>query len=209
MGRCALFNHSGIQIGETDLREEVFEVPLHQEAIHQVLRGQLTAKRMGTSSTKGRSEVSGGGRKPWRQKGTGRARHGSIRSPLWVGGGITFGPKPKDYRNRTPKKVKSLALRSVLSHMVAREAFTVLEDLHFPEPKTKQMVSLLEDLRITEGKVLILLKEKNDTIYKSGRNIPRVKILSVNGLNIFDLLNTDHLIVTREAKERLEEVLCP
>lgn len=209
MGSYALLNSSGSPVGETELKDEVFFVPLHREVIQQALRGQLRGKRMGTASTKTRSEVSGGGRKPWRQKGTGRARHGSIRSPLWVGGGITFGPKPKNYQNRTPKKMKSLALRSVLSQLIQGEACTILEDLRFFEPKTKQMVGLLEDLGIEDRKVLILLEEKDDSIYKSGRNLPLVKVLPVSGINIYDLLNTDHLLLTQGAKTRLEEVLSP
>lgn len=209
MGSYALRNSSGSMVGETELREDVFFVPLHQEAIHQVLRGQLMAKRMGTSSTKERHEVSGGGRKPWRQKGTGRARHGSIRSPLWVGGGITFGPKPKEYRNRTPKKVKSLALRSVLSHKISQDACIILEGLEFIEPKTKRMMQMLKDLGIENKKVLILLDKKDEVIYRSGRNIPWVKVLPVSGINIFDLLHADQLVMTQEAKTRLEEVLSP
>lgn len=209
MGHYAIINRSGSQVGETELKEEVFFVPLHREVIQQALRGQLQGKRMGTASTKTRKEVSGGGRKPWRQKGTGRARHGSIRSPLWVGGGITFGPKPKNYRNRTPKKVKSLALRSTLSQLIEDEACTILEDLTFLEPKTKEMVNLLEGLGLGEKKVLILVAEKDENIYKSGRNLPRVKVLPVSGINIFDLVNTQHLVMTQEAKMRLEEVLSP
>ncbi len=207
MGSVAVLNIEGTHVGESELCDDIFFTTVHEEAIHQTLRGQLAAKRRGTASTRTRNEVSGGGRKPWRQKGTGRARHGSIRSPLWVGGGITFGPKPRKYSQRTPKKVKSLALRSALSQLRSEENLILLESLELEEPKTKKMVSILEGLGLSDKKVLILTASKDENVYKSARNLPMVKVMPAAGLNLYDLLNCEKLVLTEEARLLIEEAL--
>ncbi len=206
MPKVTVFDQGGNEIEEMQLSADVFAVEVNPGLIHEAVKAQLEAKRLGTVSTKTRSEVKGGGRKPWRQKGTGRARHGSIRSPIWVGGGITFGPKPKDYRNRLPKKVKRQAIRAALTAKVEAGRLLILDNLELEKPKTKEMDALLKKLEINGEKVLILTGEKDDNIYKSARNIPGTKILIARALNIFDIVNNEYIIATKEAVSRMEEV---
>jgi large subunit ribosomal protein L4 len=207
MPQITKYDTTGNQVGDIDLSDHVFNENINEHVVHQVITAQLAAMRRGTASTKNRSEVSGGGRKPWRQKGTGRARHGSIRSPLWVGGGTVFGPKPRDYKQRVPKKVKKLALRSILSDKVKHDSLIVLDKLAFDQPKTRQVIELLANLKLEDKKVLIIIPEKDANIYLSTRNIPGVKTLVVDALNAYDLLDNDFIIMVKEAVQRVEEVL--
>jgi large subunit ribosomal protein L4 len=194
------------QVDQMELSDAVWAAPLHQHAIYETVRMQLANRRQGTAATKKRSEVRGGGRKPWRQKGTGRARQGSIRSPQWVGGGVVFGPQPRNYEYKVPKKVKRLALRSTLSSKLAQNELIVLESLNFEGPKTKRMISLLEKLD-AKSKPILILQEANDNVQKSVRNIPGALCLTTHQINVYDLLNHGQLVITRDAVERLEEVL--
>ncbi|MFA7573857.1 MAG: 50S ribosomal protein L4 [Lutispora sp.] len=205
MPKVALYNISGQQVGDVDLRDSIFGVNVNVEAMHQVVKMLLANKRQGTQSALTRAEVRGGGRKPWRQKGTGRARHGSIRSPQWTHGGIVFAPKPRSYRYTLPKKIKRIAMKSALSSKVADNSIIVLDELNFEAPKTKQIVNMLENLKV-DSKVLIVLPEKNENVEKSARNIPNVKTSFVNTLNVYDILNYDKFIITKSAVEKVEEV---
>ncbi len=209
MPKVSIFDREGGQVGDLDLMEGVFAAEIKPGLMHDAVVAQLRGKRQGTSSTKTRNEVKGGGRKPWRQKGTGRARHGSIRSPIWVGGGITFGPKPKEYRNRLPKKVKKQALRSAFSAKVAEEKFLVLDQLSLEAPRTKNVISLLQNLKLEGEKVLLLIADRDENIYKSARNIPGVKTMVASAINIFDLLNHEYIVATKDAVSLVEEVLAP
>ena len=206
MPKAALYNIEGQQVGEVELPASVFAVEINQGAIKQVVNMQLANRRRGTASTKGRGEVRGGGRKPWRQKGTGRARHGSIRSPIWRGGAITFGPKPRDYTIRVPKKVRRLALRSALTAKVAAGKLLVVEELPFDVPKTKRMGEILGNLNVV-GKALLVTGEADAMVAKSSRNIPGVKSLPATALNVYDLLLHGQLILTKDAVAKVEEVL--
>lgn len=205
MPRVAIYNINGDQVGEIDLKDEVFGVPVHQQALHDAVTMQLAGRRRGTHDTKTRAEVSGGGRKPWRQKGTGRARHGSIRSPIWRGGGIVFGPHPRDYSFRIPKKVRRLAMKSALSSKVDNGSIIVLDELTINVPKTKEMVKILQNLKV-DKKALVVTAEKAEAVFKSARNIPGIKPLSVPGLNVYDLLAHNTLVITKDAVTRVEEV---
>ncbi|NLM96777.1 MAG: 50S ribosomal protein L4 [Halanaerobiaceae bacterium] len=207
MPQVAKYDINGKQVGEIELSDSIFNEDINEHAVHQVVTAQLAKIRQGTASTKTRGEVSGGGKKPWRQKGTGRARAGSIRSPLWVGGGTVFGPKPRSYDKKVPKKVKKLALRSILTDKVQTDSLIVLDNLVFEEPKTSKMVELLKALDLEGAKVVIVIPEKDSNLYLSARNIPCVKTLVVDALNAYDLLNNDYLIVLNEAIEKIEEVL--
>ncbi len=207
MPQVAKYDTTGNQVGDIDLNDSVFNEKINEQVVHQVVTAQLAAIRRGTASTKTRSEVSGGGRKPWRQKGTGRARHGSIRSPLWVGGGITFGPKPRSYDKKVPKKVKRLALRSILSDKLNNEGLIVVDELSFDKPKTRQIVELLSNLDLEGKKVVIVLPEKDANVYLSARNIPGVKTLLVDALNAYDLLDNDYVIMPEAAARKIEGVL--
>jgi large subunit ribosomal protein L4 len=206
MPRVSLYNVNGDQLGEVELNNEVFGVPVNSFVLHDVVVKHLAGRRRGTSDTKTRGEVSGGGRKPWRQKGTGRARHGSIRSPLWRGGGIIFGPHPRDYSYTIPKKVRRLAIKSALSSKVEGGKILVLDELKLERPKTREMLDILDNLKVTEG-VLLVTALKDENVFKSARNIPGVKSVTVKGLNIYDLLAFDTLIITRDALARVEEAL--
>ena len=197
----------GNSCGKVELSADVFAEAINEPLVHKVVTAQLAKKRQGTASTKTRSQVQGGGRKPWRQKGTGRARHGSIRSPLWVGGGITFGPSPRSYKKKISKKEKKQAIRSVLTDKVDREAMVILDDLNFPEIKTAQAVELMKNLDLVDKKVLLILPDKDENVYLSCRNLPGVKTLVLAALNIYDLLNSDYIVLTEEAVSRIEEVL--
>ncbi|QSQ08968.1 50S ribosomal protein L4 [Koleobacter methoxysyntrophicus] len=205
MPKVALYNVKGEEVGEVELKDSIFNVPVRSDILHQVVTMQLANKRQGTASTKTRAEVRGGGRKPWRQKGTGRARHGSIRSPIWTGGGIVFGPKPRSYNYTLPKKVKRLAMKCALSSKVADNDVLILDQLELEMPKTKEMVNILNNLKI-DKKALIVTLDKDDNVEKSTRNIPGVKATMVGNLNVYDILKHDKLVLTKEALERVEEV---
>ncbi|MCL6638757.1 MAG: 50S ribosomal protein L4 [Firmicutes bacterium] len=204
MPTVAVYNTNGEQVGEIALKDEVFGVPVHESVLHDAVVMQLANRRQGTHDTKTRAEVSGGGRKPWRQKGTGRARHGSIRSPIWRGGGIVFGPHPRDYSYSLPKKVKRLALKSALSDKVNNGNLLILDELKMEQPKTKDMVRILNNLKVDDA--LVVTAEPNEAIEKSARNIPNVKPMVASGLNVYDILAYDKLILTRDAVARVEEV---
>ena len=206
MPKVDIYNQDGQQVGELELSDAVWATPLHEHAIYETVRMQLANRRQGTASTKGRGEVRGGGRKPWRQKGTGRARHGSIRSPLWIGGGVTFGPKPRDYGYKVPKKVKRLALRSALSAKLNQGELVVLDQFSFEEPKTKRMLEVLAKLNASQ-KPLVILHEEDPNVEKSLRNIPGALTLKSDKINVYDLLNQGSLVITQEAIQHLEEVL--
>jgi large subunit ribosomal protein L4 len=173
--------------------------------MHQVVKMQLANKRQGTQSALTRAEVRGGGAKPWRQKGTGRARHGSIRSPIWRKGGVVFAPKPRSYRYSLPKKVRRLAMKSALSSKVNEEAILVLDSLELKEAKTKEMAKVLDNFNINK-KALIVLEGKNETVERAARNIPGVKLAYVNTLNVLDILNYDNFVITQDAVKKVEEV---
>lgn len=206
MPKVAVYNMQGSQVGEIELNADVFGIEVNKTVLHSAVVMQLASLRRGTHSTKLRGEVRGGGRKPWRQKGTGRARAGSTRSPLWRGGGILFGPKPRSYSYSLPKKVRRLALKSALSDKVLNGKLIVLDELSFEAPKTKNMVELLGALKIAE-KALVVTGESNETVVKSARNIPGVGALDASGLNVYDILNHDTLVVTKDAVAKVEEVL--
>ncbi len=205
MPKIALFNVSGEQIGDIELDDNVFGVEVNEHVLYEAVKNQLANKRQGTQSVKTRSEVRGGGRKPWRQKGTGRARQGSIRSPQWAGGGVVFAPKPRDYSYKIPKKVKRLAMKSALSSKVLDNEIVILDELKMEQPKTKDMVNILKNLNV-DGKALIITSEKDDNTVKSARNIPGVKTSLVNTLNVYDILKYDKFIITKDAVKKVEEV---
>lgn len=205
MPSVSVFNVTGKKVGTMDLSEKVFGIVPNMSAVHLVVVNYLANQRQGTQSTLTRSEVSGGGKKPWRQKGTGRARQGSTRSPQWTHGGIALGPKPRKYGFSINKKVRKLAMFSVLSDKVANDEFTVLDSLELKEIKTKEMVKILEALG-KEKKTLIVLPEKNDVVYMSARNIPGVKVTFVNTLNVYDILNCNKVVILKDAVAKIEEV---
>lgn len=204
MPKVALYNMDAQQVGEIELSDAVFGVEVNAEAMHQVVKMQLANKRQGTQSALTRAEVSGGGIKPWRQKGTGRARHGSIRSPQWIHGGIVFAPKPRDYSYTVPKKIKRIALKSALSSKVADNEIIVVEELNMDAPKTKTIVDMLK--KFEAKKTLIVTSESNEAVYKSARNIAGVQVLPVNNLNVYDILKYEKFIITKDAAQKVEEV---
>ncbi|MDD2211932.1 MAG: 50S ribosomal protein L4 [Clostridia bacterium] len=205
MPKVALYNINGEQIGVIELSDAVFGIEPNEAVVHEAVVMQLASLRRGTHSVKTRAEVRGGGRKPWRQKGTGRARAGTIRSPLWRKGGIVFGPKPRDYAYHLPRKKARLAIKSVLSAKVSAGEIMVLDQLAFTEPKTKQMLEVLAKLKV-EPKVLVVTADHNDHVQKSSRNIAGVKSLEAEGINVYDLVKYDRLLITKDAVVRIEEV---
>ncbi|GAB6085497.1 50S ribosomal protein L4 [Alkaliphilus crotonatoxidans] len=205
MPKVAVFNISGQQVSEMELNDNVFGVKVNEHVLYEVVKNQLANKRQGTQSALTRSEVRGGGRKPWRQKGTGRARHGTIRSPLWSGGGVVFAPKPRDYRYTLPKKVRRLAMKSALTSKVNSNELIVLDELQLTTPKTKDMANILKNLKV-DKKALIVMAEKNEAVIKSANNIPGVETTLVNTLNVYDILKYDKFIITKDAVEKVEEV---
>jgi large subunit ribosomal protein L4 len=205
MPKVDVLNVSGQRVGDMELSDSIFGIEVNEAVLHQVVKAQLANKRQGTQSAKTRSEVRGGGRKPWRQKGTGRARAGTIRSPLWTGGGVVFAPKPRDYRQVVPKKVRRLAMKSALSSKVADKEIVVLDQLVMDAPKTKEMVAILNNIDAGK-KVLLVLPEKNENVERSAKNIPNVKSILVNTLNVYDILKYDKLVLTKDAVSRVEEV---
>ena len=206
MPQVALYNQQGAQVGEIVLNETIFGIEPHKQAMFDAVIMQRASMRQGTHKTKTRTEVRGGGRKPWKQKGTGRARQGSIRAPQWRGGGIVFGPVPRSYAQKLNKKVRRLALKSALSTKVVENEIVVLDALAFEAPKTKEMISVLGALNIT-SKALVVTAEENTTVELSTRNIPGVKVLSVAQLNVLDLLDATKLVITQDAVKKIEEVL--
>ena len=205
MPKIDVYNIEGKKVNDVELKEDIFGIIPNEELVHSVIVNYLANQRQGTQSTKTRAEVSGGGKKPWRQKGTGRARQGSIRAPHWVGGGIALGPKPRSYSYKLNKKERRLAIKSCLSSKVIENELTVVDKFEFNAIKTKEVAKMLNSLKL-EGKTLILLPEKNEIIQKSARNIKGVKTLSVNTINAYDLVNYKNLVVTLDTVKRLEEV---
>ncbi|MEW6725579.1 50S ribosomal protein L4 [Desulforudis sp. 1088] len=206
MPTVAVVNTNGERVGEIELSEDIFGQPVNEAVLHEVVVMHLANRRRGTHDTKTRAEVRGGGRKPWRQKGTGRARHGSIRSPIWRGGGIVFGPHPRDYSYSVPKKVKRVALKSALSAKVKEGKLIVLDTLTLAEPKTREMIGVIDNLKVNGG-ALFVTAERDLNVEKSTRNIPGFKSLEARQLNVYDLLDHDNLVLTRDAVARVEEVL--
>jgi large subunit ribosomal protein L4 len=206
MPKVALFDQKGSKVSDIELNESVFGIEPNKHVLFEAVVMQRASQRQGTHKTKIRSEVAGGGRKPWRQKGTGRARQGSIRSPQWRGGGTVFGPTPRSYSYKLPKKVRRLAIKSALSSKVLDENIIVLESLAFDTPKTKDFKGVLQALSI-DSKALIVTADLDENVALSGRNIPGVTILTAEGINVLDVLNHDKLILTKAAVEKVEEVL--
>lgn len=200
---------SGSQVGEIELNDAIFAAPVSKSLMHQALMRQLSNARLGTHKTKTRGEVAGGGRKPWRQKGTGRARQGSIRASQWVGGGTVFGPRPRKYIKQMPKKMNAAALRSALSVKAAADQVVVVDALQMETPKTKEMIRTLAALGVDTGSVLVVLSEKNEVLQRSANNLPNVKTLLSSYVNIRDLLGYDSILLAQDALENLETWLLP
>ena len=205
MPKIDVYSIEGKKVKEVELNEAIFGIEPNEAVVHSVLVNFLANQRQGTQNTKTRSEVRGGGRKPWRQKGTGRARQGSIRAPQWIKGGIALGPKPRSYYYTVNKKERQLAVKSVLSSKVLENQLVVVDSLDMKEIKTKEMVKVLNNLKV-EGKTLMLLAEKNENVQKSARNIEGVKTTLVNTINVYDLLKYKNLVVTLDTVKKLEEV---
>ena len=205
MPKIDVYDIKGKKVSDLELNEEIFGIEPNENVVHSVLINYLANQRQGTQSTKTRSEVSGGGRKPWKQKGTGRARQGSIRAPQWIKGGIALGPKPRSYKYTVNKKERRLAIKSVLSSKVLENSLVVVDKMDLKEIKTKTMVKALADLKVTES-ALILLPEKNETVQKSARNIENVKTSLVNTINVYDLLKYKKLVVTVDTVKKIEAV---
>lgn len=206
MPRIGVYNVAGERVGELDLSEEVFGIEPHGPVLHQAVVRHLAGRRRGTHDTKTRAEVRGGGRKPWRQKGTGRARHGSIRSPIWRKGGIVFGPHPRDYGFAMPRKMRRLALRSALAAKLQKGQITVLDRLELPEVRTREMKRVLGNLDVS-GTALVVTSAPDHNVRRAARNIPGVKYTPLAGLTVYDLLAHERLIITKEALSRVEEAL--
>ncbi|MGG7079419.1 50S ribosomal protein L4 [Clostridium sardiniense] len=204
MPTVGLFNKEGKQVGDFQLNENIFGTEINENAMHQVVVALLANKRQGTQSAKTRAEVRGGGIKPWRQKGTGRARQGSIRAPQWIKGGIVFAPKPRDYRMAIPKSMKRVAMMSALSTKVQDGQMVVVEDLAFDSIKTKNVVNMLNTMEAK--KTLIVTAESNEVVYKSARNIDGVAVIPANNINVYDLLKFEKVVMTKDAVSKIEEV---
>ena len=205
MPKVYVYDIKGKKVSDIDLADSVFGIEPNENIVHAVLVNYLANQRQGTQSTKTRAEVSGGGKKPWRQKGTGRARQGSIRAPQWIKGGIALGPKPRSYKYTVNKKERRLAIKSILSSKVLEKELTVVDKLEVKEIKTKTMVKALADLKV-EGKTLIVLPENNKNVLMSSRNIEGVKTITANNINVFDLLKYTNLILPVDTVKKLEEV---
>lgn len=206
MPKVTLFKQDGTQAGEVALKEAIFGVEPNEAVIFEAVVMQRASLRQGTHAVKNRSAVSGGGRKPWRQKGTGRARQGSIRSPQWVGGGVVLGPTPRSYSYKLPKKVRRLALNSVLSQKVLDQKFVVVDELVFEAPRTKEFKQVLANLNIN-SKTLLVLEGDNEAAYLSARNIPNVKVIDDENVNVLDVINADQVLITKAALSTVEEAL--
>ncbi len=205
MPKLALYNRDGEQVDEVEVQAGIFEAPVKEGALYQTAVSQAARRRQGTASSKDRSEVRGGGSKPWPQKGTGRARHGSIRSPIWTGGGVTFGPHPRDFGKKVPKKMRRAALKSALSDKFKEGKLLVVDDFAIDTPQTKNMVGLLGNLNVSGG-TLIISAEPDQNIIKSARNLPGVKTILARQLNVLDILNHNFLVMSKAALEQVEEV---
>lgn len=205
MPKVALYDITGSQIGDIELSDDIFGVEVNTHVMYEAVKNYLANQRQGTQSAKTRAEVSGGGRKPWRQKGTGRARQGSIRSPQWKGGGVVFAPKPRDYSYKLPKKIKRLALKSALSSKVQDQEIIVVDSLVLDQPKTKDMIRVLANLKAGK-KTLVVIPERDENVILAARNIPGVKTAYVNTINVYDILNCDSFLITKDAVNKVEEV---
>ena len=204
MANVAIYNMEGSEVGKMDLNDAVFAAKINEHLMHQAVVLQLANKRQGTQKAKTRSEVSGGGRKPWRQKGTGHARQGSIRAPQWTGGGVVFAPTPRDYSFKMNKKEKAAAIKSALTSRVSEEKFKVLENLKFDEIKTKKMVGVLNALNVK--KALVVLDGDNANVELSARNIAGVRVVPSNAINVYDILKYETVVITKAAVSKIEEV---
>jgi large subunit ribosomal protein L4 len=204
MANVSVYNMDGKAVGSIELNDAIFGVEVNEHLVHLAVVQQLANKRQGTQSAKTRAEVSGGGRKPWRQKGTGHARQGSTRAPQWKGGGVVFAPKPRDYSFKLNRKEKRIALKSALTSRVAADKIVVLEDLSFDEIKTKKMAAVLGNLKV--NKALVVVGEKNDNVILSAKNIPSIRTALPNSINVYDILKYDTLVLTKDAVAKIEEV---
>jgi large subunit ribosomal protein L4 len=204
MANVAVYNIEGKKVGTLELNDAVFGVEINNHLVHMAVVSQLANKRQGTQSAKTRAEVSGGGRKPWRQKGTGHARQGSIRSPQWKGGGVVFAPKPRDYSFKMNRKEKALAIKSVLTSKVKEEKIVVLDQLSFDEIKTKKMKAMLDSFKLE--KALVVLDKREENVILSARNLPKVRTVLTNSINVYDILKYDTLVLTKDAVAKIEEV---
>ena len=207
MPKVVLYNQSGSQVGELELSNNVFGVEDNQQAIYDTVVAERAAMRQGTQKAKTRSEVSGGGRKPWRQKGTGRARQGSIRATQWRGGGIVFGPQPRSYAKKMNKKERRLALKSALAYKLSNKELRVIDNISFETPKTKEIMDLFKNLNIVNNKVLVVLDELNDNVCLAARNLANVKVIRYDEVNVLDLVSADIMLITEAGLKKLEEVL--
>lgn len=207
MPKVSVYNMEGQTVGEIELSDEVFAAEVNEPLLHEAVVAYLANQRQGTVGTKTRAEVRGGGRKPWRQKGLGRARHGSIRSPLWVGGGTVFGPKPREYRLKMNKKARRQALRSALSGKVRDGALVVVDELQLAEPKTRTMVGILSRLGAGADGALIVTRDTNENVQRAARNIEGVNTAAATGLNVYQIMAHAKLVMTRDAVAAVEEVL--
>ncbi|WP_373600656.1 50S ribosomal protein L4 [Paraclostridium bifermentans] len=205
MPKLNILNVNGQNVGEIELAEAIFGVEVNEHVLYEVVKNQLANKRQGTQSAKTRAEVRGGGRKPWKQKGTGRARQGSIRAVQWVGGGVAFAPKPRNYRYTLPKKVRRLAMKSALSSKVQNNEIIVLDALTMEAPKTKEFAQILKNINASK-KALVVTAENNENVVKSARNIEGVQAATVNTINVYDILKYDTFVITTDAVKKVEEV---
>ena len=204
MAKVSVYNIEGSQVGEIELNDSVFGVEVNEHLVHMAVVAQLAAKRQGTQSAKTRSEVSGGGKKPWRQKGTGHARQGSTRAPQWTGGGVVFAPKPRTYTMKMNKKERRLALKSALTSRVNENKLIVLDSLNLDEIKTKKFKAVMDNLKVS--KALVVMAEKNENVVLSARNVPDVKTTLTNAINVYDILKYDTMVVTKDAVNAIQEV---
>lgn len=207
MAKITMLNMAGAEVGSIELNDAVFGIEPNQDAVHAVVKNYLANQRQGTQSAKTRSEVRGGGRKPFRQKGTGRHRQGSSTDPSQIGGGVVFAPKPRDYRYTLPKKLRRLAMKSALSSKVKENEIIVIDDLKFEEPKTKEMIKVLKNVNAAK-KALIVMAEKDENVVRSAANIPGVRTALVGTMNVYEIINHTSFIITKEAASKIEEVYC-
>jgi large subunit ribosomal protein L4 len=206
MPTTTLYSRTGEEIGEVELSEELFSAPINVAVLHQVVTAQMAGRHLGTHDTKRRGEVSGGGKKPYRQKGTGRARQGSIRSPQFEGGGVVFGPHPRSYAQRLPRQMKRLALCGALTSKLDDDAVRIIDEFGLEGPKTRDMVAIIEALGRSGGRVLIVAPGTDDTLLLSARNLPRVEVIRADSLNVIAVLNADTVLIEQSALSRMEEV---
>ena len=206
MAKVTMLNMAGETVGDIELNDDIFGIEVNEFAVHEVIKNYLANQRQGTQSARTRGEVKGGGRKPFRQKGTGRGRQGSITSPSHIGGGVVFAPKPRDYSYSVPKKVKRLAIKSVLTSKVNDGEIIVLDSLDYDEPKTKKMIEVLNNIKADKKKTIIVTDSKNENVVRSAANIPGVFTANVGSLNCYDMLNSNSFVITQDAIRKIEEV---